>query len=130
MNAGVCFIPFPETESKDLSFIDPEIIDPEINLNINDTLDLATKLVHKDTTTPVETDYLKTLTWTSSDESIVAVSGGKIEAKKSGSAVISVTGSSWKTADGLPLSKSVVVQLKNFCFFPVFSHYRKESYIG
>ncbi len=113
MNAGVCFIPFPDTESEDLSFIDPEIIDPEINLNINDTLDLATKLVHKDTAIPVETDYLKTLTWTSSDESVVAVSGGKIEAKKSGSAVISVTGSSWKTDDGLPISKSVVVKVSD-----------------
>ncbi|MBQ4071863.1 MAG: leucine-rich repeat protein [Clostridia bacterium] len=111
MNSGVCYIPFPETESDDLSFIDPDVLNPEIDLDINETLDLTTLLVHKDTTVPVETDYLKTLTWTSSDESVVAISGGKIEAKKAGSAVISVTGSSWKTDSDVPISKSLVVKV-------------------
>lgn len=113
MNSGVCYIPFPETESDDLSFIDPELLEPEISMDIHDTLDLTTMLVHKDTAIPVEADYLKTLTWTSSDESVVTISGGKIEAKKSGSAVISVTGSSWKTEEGLPISKSLVVNVSD-----------------
>ena len=113
MNSGVCYIPFPETESDDLSFIDPEILEPEIDLDINDTLDLATILVHKDTAVPVETDYLKTLTWTSSDESVVAISDGEIEAKKTGSAVISVTGSSWKNDDGTQIYKSLVVNVSD-----------------
>lgn len=119
MNGGIAFVPFPETESDDLEFMVADSDKPELNLDINATLDLTKYLVHKDTTTPVETDYLKTLTWTSSDESVVAISGGKIEALKSGTAIINVTGDSWKTTvtdqygrlQEVPLSKSIVINV-------------------
>ena len=108
MNAGVAYVPFPETESTDLEFLEPEL-----PLDINDTFDLTTYLVHEDTTTPVTTDFLKALDWSSSDESVVAICDGKIEALKSGSAVISVTGDTWKTADGVQISKSIVVNVSD-----------------
>jgi hypothetical protein len=113
LNPGVAYIPFPDTDSTDLEFMEPEI-----ELDINETMDLTKFLVHEDTTKTLTTDYLKTLTWTSSDESIVAISGGKIEAKKTGTATIQVTGTTWvtkSTVDGeeqeVPLYKTLVVKV-------------------
>ena len=114
MNSNVCYIPFPETENSELVFNATDL-----TLNINDTLDLATKLVctGKDS---VVTDYLKNLTWTSSDPSVVAVHGGKIEALKPGTATISVTGTEWtyeETVDGQkvekPLYKTIVINVSD-----------------
>lgn len=106
MNGNVAYIPFDDTESADLEFLDDEL-----SLDIYDTCDLSTYLVYEDTTKTVNPAYLKTLTWTSSDESVVAISGGKIEALKSGTATVSVTGSSWKSADGVQLSKNIVIHV-------------------
>ncbi len=106
MNANVAYIPFDDTDSSDLEFMESEL-----TLNIHDTLDLSTYLVYEDTTKTVNTAYLKTLTWTSSDESVVAISGGKIEALKEGTATVSVTGNSWKSEDGVQLSKSIVIKV-------------------
>ena len=102
-NAGVYFIPFPETDSVDLEFQTPEI-----TLGKGQTMDLTTYMLHKDGSALVETAYLKSLKWTSSDESVVAISGGKIEAKGAGTAKITVTGDNWKIED-LKLSKTIVV---------------------
>lgn len=93
MNAGFCFIPFPETENETMEFKTPEI-----EMSINQTADLTTYLVAEDGT-EIETAYLKTLTWTSSDESVVAIHNGKVEALKSGSATISVTSKNWTYTD-------------------------------
>ena len=89
MNAAICYIPFENTD-KDLEFMENEI-----ELDINETFDLTTYFVYKDTTTTVPSDYLSNLKWVSSDESVVAIHNGKIEALKEGSATISVTGDSW-----------------------------------
>ncbi len=104
MNSGVAYIPFPETESEDLEFLTEDM-----DLDINQTFDLTTYLVHADTTTAVETDYLKALTWTSSDESVVAISDGKIEALKTGSATVSVKGNTWKEALDIVINVSETV---------------------
>ena len=90
LNAGVSFIPFPETDSEDLEF-DRQ----EIELPIHATLDLTQYLFHKDTAITPARDYLKTLTWTSSDESIVAIKGGQIEALKPGTVTIRVMREKW-----------------------------------
>ncbi len=108
MNGNIAYIPFPETESDDLEFVDEEL-----DLDINSTLDLTTKLVHKDTTTVAEPGYLKMLTWTSSDPSVVAINNGKIEALKSGTAEISVKGSSWDKAQTLTINVSDTVDEDN-----------------
>ena len=112
MNSGVCYIPFPETENSNLVFKSPDLA-----MDINDTLDLVTYLVCEGKE-ELETDYLKNLTWTSSDPSVVAIHGGKIEALKSGTATISVTGSEWtykETVDGQevekPLYKTIVINV-------------------
>ena len=89
MNSNVCFIPFPETENDTMEFRTPEV-----EMSINQTADLATYLVNPDGS-EVDPAYLKTLTWTSSDESVVAIHNGLIECLKSGSATISVTGKTW-----------------------------------
>lgn len=97
LNAGVSFIPFPGTDSTDLEF---EF--EELELPIHDTVDLAKHLLLKDSAQDVEefdSDYLKTLTWKSSDESVVAIKGGKIETLRPGKATISVTGSKWVTTE-------------------------------
>ncbi len=118
LNAGVSFIPFPETDSTDLEF---EF--EELELPIHDTVDLTQHLFRKDTAETVaefETDYLKTLTWKSSDESVVAIKGGKIETLKPGKATISVTGSKWVTVDSsggdkveVPLYKTIDIIVTN-----------------
>ena len=89
MNSGVCFIPFPETENFEMDFMTSEL-----ELGINQTYDLTTYLVDADNN-PVNSDYLQSLTWASSDESVVAIHNGKIEAKSSGTATITVTGDTW-----------------------------------
>ena len=89
MNASICYIPFENTDG------DLEFMENEIELDINETFDLTTFFVYADTTTPVPSDYLNTLKWISSDESVVAIHQGKIEALKEGSVTISVTSDSW-----------------------------------
>ncbi len=106
MNGSICYIPFDDVESADLEFDRAEL-----NLDINDTLDLSSYLVYKDTAKEVNTSYLKTLTWSSSDESVVKVHGGLIEAVGSGSAVISVTGTQWKGEGDVQLTKNIVVNV-------------------
>ena len=106
MNGNLCYIPFDDVEDSDLEFDRTEI-----DLDINDTVDLSSYLIYKDTAKTANTAYLKTLTWTSSNESVVKVHGGQIEAVGSGSAVISVTGSQWKTKDGKQLKRNLVVNV-------------------
>ena len=89
MNASICYIPFDNTDG------DIEFMENEIELDINETFDLTSFFVYKDTTDAVSPDYLNTLKWISSDESVVAIHQGKIEALKEGSATISVTSDSW-----------------------------------
>ena len=112
MNSGVCFIPFPETENSGMEFLSSEL-----DMGIHQTADLTTYLVAADGS-PIETDYLKNLTWTSSDESVVAIHNGQVEALKSGTATISVTGDTWtydETVNGQvvkqQLYKSLVIKV-------------------
>ncbi|MBE6633080.1 MAG: hypothetical protein E7620_01915 [Ruminococcaceae bacterium] len=113
MNSNICFVPFPETKNSELEFIVPSM-----DLDINQTFDLTTYLARPDSDEAVTVDYLKTLTWTSSDESVVAVHNGQIQALKSGSATVSVTGSTWtytETVNGekveKPLYRTIVINV-------------------
>ena len=111
MNAGVSFIPFPEVENDGLEFVEDSI-----DLDINDTFDLSAYLVKADSTETLSADFLRGLTWSSSDESVVRISGGRIEALKQGSATVSVTGSTWVTkvaGQTVPLYKSIVVNVSD-----------------
>ena len=106
MNSNVCFIPFPETENDTMEFKTPEV-----EMSINQTADLTTYLVNPDGSA-VDSAYLKTLTWTSSDESVVAIHNGKIEALKSGSATVSVTGKTWTDPEtGEQLYRTLVINV-------------------
>lgn len=93
MNSGVCYIPFPETDNSNLEFISSEL-----DMGIHQTADLTTYLAAADGS-EITTDYLKTLTWASSDESVVAINGGQVEALKAGTATITVTGDTWTYQD-------------------------------
>ena len=106
MNGNIAYIPFDNTESSDLEFLTPEL-----SLNINDTFDLTTYLAYEDTAIEVNPAYLGTLTWASSDKSIVDINDGQIEAKASGTAIISVTGSEWVTEDGVQIYKNIAVEV-------------------
>ena len=106
MNGNLCYIPFDDVEDPDLEFDRSEL-----NLDKNDTADLTKLLFYKDTAKTVNDAYLKTLTWTSSNENVVKIHGGQIEAVGSGSAVISVTGSTWKTASGDPIKKNIQINV-------------------
>ena len=110
MNASICYIPFDDTDS------DIDFAQSELTLDVNETFDLAQYFVYAKDNTPVETKFLNTLTWISSDESVVAIHQGKIEALKAGTATISVTSDSWVTktavSDGyvnVPQYKQIVI---------------------
>ena len=108
LNSNVCFIPFPETENSNLEFLSAEL-----DMSINQTADLTTYLAAADGS-EITTDYLKTLTWASSDESVVAINGGMIEARKSGTAIITLTGDTWTYMDtekGETVEKQLYKQL-------------------
>ena len=90
MNASICYIPFDDTD-KDIDFVEMET---PLELSINETADLTEYFVYADGT-PVTSKFLNTLTWISSDESVVDIHQGKIEALKAGTATISVTSDSW-----------------------------------
>ena len=89
MNAAICYVPFDDTDA------DIDFMESEMTMDINQTLDLAEYFVYADTTDPVPNRFLNTLTWISSDESVVAIHKGKVEALKAGTATISVTSDSW-----------------------------------
>ena len=111
MNAGVSFIPFPEVENEGLEFMEDSV-----DLDIKDSFDLSAFLVKEDSAEPLSADFLRGLTWTSSDESVVRVSGGRIEALKQGSATVSVTGSTWQTevsGEKVPLYKTIVINVSD-----------------
>ncbi|MBQ8719558.1 MAG: leucine-rich repeat protein [Clostridia bacterium] len=90
MNANICYVPFPETDVEDIKFKDTEK-----TLDINQTFDLTTFFTYSDGTEIEDTDYLHTLRWSSSDESVVIVKDGNVEALKEGTATIKVTSDSW-----------------------------------
>ena len=93
LNANVSFIPFPETDSEDLEFEYQEL-----ELPVHATVDLTKHLFRKDTAedaSTFESNYLRTLTWKSSDESVVAIKGGQIETLKPGEATITVMREKW-----------------------------------
>ncbi|MBQ9150809.1 MAG: S8 family serine peptidase, partial [Clostridia bacterium] len=102
MNGNLLYVPLPETENAELEFITSTL-----DMDINQTFDLTTYLAASDNR-ELEPVYLEHLTWTSSDETVVAVKNGKIEALKTGTATVSVTGSAWKEGD-MPTYKSVVI---------------------
>lgn len=103
MNASIAYVPFPSTadDGKDLEFMEDEI-----ELDINETFDLTKFFVYEDTTKAVNSDYLHTLKWEvgnwvndewQSDDSVVAIHRGQLEAHKSGTAIVRVTSDSWVT---------------------------------
>ena len=104
MNGNIAYIPFDNTESSDLEFLNSEL-----SLNINDTFDLTSYLVYEDTAREVNTAYLGSLTWASSNEDVVAIHNGQIEAKATGTSIISVTGSEWLTEDGVQIYKNIAI---------------------
>ncbi len=111
LNANICYVNFPETDSRDLDFKTTTL-----DMDINQSFDLTAYLEHTDSNDPVVTDYLKTLTWASSDSSVVAVHDGQLEALKSGSATITVTSDSWfymEYGNKKKISKSIVVNVSD-----------------
>ena len=112
MNSGIAYVPFPETESTELEFLDSAL-----SLDINQIFDLTTFLARKDADV-IETGYLQNLTWASSDETVVAIQDGQIEARKAGQATITVTGKDWTFIDPTdgtekPLYKTLVVNVSD-----------------
>jgi len=105
LNAGIYFIPFPESDSADLEFKTTDI-----ELDLYQTFDLTKYMVREGSDKPIDTDYLKTLNWSSSDESVAVVKNGKLETVGSGSAVISVTGLNW-VVGGVKVSKSIIINV-------------------
>jgi len=115
LNSSLFYIPFPDTDDEDIEFLESEM-----DLDIHGTFDLSNYFVRKDTTETIKSDFLKTLKWSSSDESVVTVKNGKIEALKQGSAVISATSDSWtikEVVDGeivkTPVYKSIVINVSD-----------------
>ena len=97
LNSSIVYIPFPYTDDENIEFLDDTM-----ELPIYGTADLTKYIVKKDTAELIESDFLRNLRWESSDESVVTVKNGKIEALKTGEAVIRISSDSWtvKTLNG------------------------------
>ncbi len=82
MNSNIYQVCLPELDNHNLAFTEDIL-----NLKIHDTLDLTDyiKTIGKD---DIIKDYLKNLTWSSTNTAVVQVSRGKIEAMGAGSATI------------------------------------------
>ena len=104
LNSNIAFIPFPGTENEELEFT--EEVKSGISLDINQTLDLTTYLTIKDTTETLIPEYFTSLNWTSSNPEVVAISKGKIEALKPGTATISVLGNTWSAPKSITVTVS------------------------
>ena len=105
LNDGVAYIPFPETNNSALEFVTPTL-----DLPIGKTVDLTTMLALSDNA-EIENEYLRSLAWTSSDESVVRIHNGEIETLKPGTATIRVTSNSWTKKGEPPLYKTIVINV-------------------
>ncbi len=85
MNSNIFQVCLPELDSKNLAFTEDVF-----NIKIHDTLDLTEyiKIAGKE---DIVRDYLKNLTWSSTNESVVTVVRGKIEGLREGNATIRCT---------------------------------------
>lgn len=110
MNSNVCYVPFPEVQNESLNFHNQTegTAAPTIELMKGQTFDLTTIMYDtQDSSREIVTDYLQNLTWTSSNPSVVAVNGGKIEALQENTGIrISVKGETWTKA------KEILVNVK------------------
>ena len=101
LNSSVCYVPFPNTDSDSLSFTQNEI-----NLDINGTADLLSYLTNGDEN--ADMTYIGNLAWKSSNENVVIVDGGKIEAVGSGTAKVSFN---WTDASGVSHTAAITVNV-------------------
>lgn len=81
LNSNLFYVPLPETDNTDLVFNSESL-----ELDINDTFDLTTYM--SDNEGIVNGEYLKNLSWKTSNEQVVRVYNGKIEAIAQGTATI------------------------------------------
>lgn len=82
MNSNIYYISLPELDSKNLAFTEDTL-----EVSVNDTFDLR-QLMKVNGQEGINTDYLGNLSWTSTNPSVVKVSGGQIEALQEGKATI------------------------------------------
>ncbi|MDE7095369.1 MAG: leucine-rich repeat protein, partial [Anaeroplasmataceae bacterium] len=82
MNSNIFQVCLPELDNKNLAFTEDIL-----NIQIHDTLDLTKyfKISGKD---EIIQDYLRNLSWSSTNENVVKVSRGQIEGMSAGSATI------------------------------------------
>ncbi len=116
LNAGICYVPFPEMEADDLAF-DTEKLDADLEKDAsgnyiiapNQTIDLTQYITAQGR--EIVSDYLGMLTWTSADTSAIAMHNGQIkglQAEKSSTVSFKSTGVkspqsiSFAVSDGTP----------------------------
>ncbi len=88
LNAGICYVPFPEMEADDLVF-DTDKLDKDFQkdangnymIDLNQTVDLTQYV--KATDREIVSDYLGMLTWQSEDPSAIALHNGQIQGLQS-----------------------------------------------
>lgn len=115
MNSSICYIPFPELQNTALDFDETKLTGGKLNMNINETMDLTTLMTYEGVEGAIEYEYLKNLTWESSNESVVAIHQGQVEAKAKGEATIRVTGDTWtytQQQGGKPVKQQIYKELK------------------
>ncbi len=89
LNAGICYVPFPEMEADDLTFdLDklgedlPKDIDGNFVINKGQTVDLTQYVKAADR--ELVSDYLGMLTWQSENTAAIALNNGQIQGIESG----------------------------------------------
>lgn len=107
LNTSVCYVPFPGTDSDMLAFEESEL-----SLRPGQTADLTEIIIGNDNAT-VDSElyysYLSHLKWNSSNENVVKVSGGQIEAISGGTSNVSFI---WKDSSGNEHSQSIKITVE------------------
>ncbi len=91
LNAGICYVPFPEMEADDLVF-DTDKLDEDFTkdangnyiIDVNQTVDLTQYVMAPNR--EIVSDYLGMLTWQSDDTSAIVMHNGQIQGLQSGNA--------------------------------------------
>ncbi len=121
LNQTYAYVTLPGTNSKDISYkegyyssISSGVYQYSKKISIGDVLDLTTMLTSTDPTLDsnevVQAEYFSKLQWTSSNENVIKVKNGLIEAVGAGSATIICT---TMNTDGYPYSTSLKIEVRD-----------------
>ena len=120
LNQAYSFVTLPGTNATEFKYKDEFVADYKNgayqyykDIYVGDTLDLTQMLtsndINKDENEEVQNSYFKNLDWSSSDESVIKINKGQLEAVGKGTAIITCKA---MNTDGFPYSTSLRIKVR------------------